>query len=367
MEGVLGQERALEVLQAALASGRLHHAYIFHGPAGVGKFTTALALAKVLLCHDRQTGLTGAVEACGVCPSCKLLRHPSASAAPSPDAAAHPDLRVVTKELARFSDDPQVRERKLMNIPTGVIEQYLLEPVYRSAQLRHGKVFIVDEAELMDPIAQNKLLKTLEEPPPGTTIILVTAQDSRLLMTIRSRGQRVAFVPLATSVLDAWMERHHPALTPDQRTRLTAFASGSLGRLQLALDYKLPAWQTAVLPAIDDLAKGRFDASLAARIRELIDDFAAAWVDRHENASKDAANKMGAGLMWSMIAEHARQRLGAALPLGAPADPSATDAAARPWLAVLDLLAGAERAIAANVNQGLVCDHLVMTMYRALA
>src|SRR5690606_4650358 len=118
----------------------------------------------------------------------------------------HPDLHVVTKELARYSEDRSTRERKLTQIPVDVLRTELIEPVYRAAQMGHGKVFIVDEAELLNDAGQNAMLKTLEEPPAGTTIILVTSIQDRLLPTIRSRCQRVAFVPLPDSVVSRWLQ-----------------------------------------------------------------------------------------------------------------------------------------------------------------
>ncbi|MEL7087151.1 MAG: hypothetical protein AAGL98_01715, partial [Planctomycetota bacterium] len=223
MDAILGQTHALDQLHAQLTSGRVHHAQIFHGPAGVGKFTTALALAKVLLCHAPERDLAGRVTACGGCVSCLTFRPAPEEAGPdaTPGAGAgaaagagagagafpgvaHPDLHVVNKELARYSDDRQVRDRKLTSIPVDVLRTALIEPAYLGAQLNHGKVFIVDEAELLNAAGQNVLLKTLEEPPTpddntgggGTTIILVTANEDRLLPTIRSRCQRIAFVPL---------------------------------------------------------------------------------------------------------------------------------------------------------------------------
>ena len=355
MEGVIGQERALQVLDAALRSGRVHHAYIFHGPAGVGKFTTALALAKVLLCQQMVVD-QGPVRACGRCPSCVRL----GAAGPGRPPGEHPDLHVVTKELALFSGDAAVRERKLMNIPVRVLEEHLLGPVYRSTTMRHGKVFIVDEAELLDPIGQNKLLKTLEEPPEGTVIILVTSSEERLLATIRSRCQRVAFVPLGPERMAAWLDGQEPGLEASARAWLLGFADGSLGRARLALDYGLAGWAARLVPGLEEMTRGRLPAELGRQVQEMIEAFAARWVKERENASKDAANKLAAGLVWSIWMQQARGRLAAA------AGGTGAAAAAGPWLAAIDALAEAERYVAANVNLGLVCDHLVLSLFRAL-
>jgi len=157
MEHVLGQPRAIDVIQKQLASGRLHHAWVFHGPAGVGKFTTAIAFARVLLCHDRTADLAGRVGACGACASCRALDAAPDDGGRADEASlgsAHPDLHVITKELARYDDDAKIRNAKLRAIPVDVVRHALIEPANRSAQLadgRFGKVFVVDEAELLNP------------------------------------------------------------------------------------------------------------------------------------------------------------------------------------------------------------------------
>ncbi|MEM1109146.1 MAG: DNA polymerase III subunit [Planctomycetota bacterium] len=367
MDGILGQTHALDQLHAQLASGRVHHAQIFHGPAGVGKFTTALAFAKVLLCHTPERDLAGRLIACNNCPSCKAFRIETTDEnSDSLDAfpgVAHPDLHVVNKELARYSDDKQTRDRKLTSIPVNVLRTALIEPAYLAAQLNHGKVFIVDEAELLNPAGQNALLKTLEEPPTpdeggGTTIILVTSNEDRLLPTIRSRSQRVAFVPLPDEVLDRYLQEHAEQLEPVERSWLVGFAQGSLGRAKLVLDYGLAEWARVVLAQLEQLAKGRGVPSLGADMAERINGFAEAWVKNHKNASKEAANKLAAGLMFSLVAIYARQQLDKLAEGCDPADPVAGEATLLPWVGVIDALGVAESRLRSNVNLGLTCDGL---------
>lgn len=409
MDHILGQSRAIDILHTAFSAGRLHHALIFHGPAGVGKFTTALALAKLVLCHDPQRDLSGRPSPCDACESCRLFRAPPPAsstgkrdATPAParraapaakgkpakkgaepadakaeppehgDAAAfgHPDLHVVVKELARYSDDRQTRERKLITIPVEVLEQHLITPVYRASRLRHGKVFIVDEAELVAKPGQNKLLKTLEEPPADTHIILVTSNEDRLLPTIRSRCERVAFVPLPDTDVEHWLARRAPELPEVQRSWLVEFSAGSLGRAALAMRFGLFAWAGKVLPAIDAMARGNYPADLGGAMKTSIDEFAQAWVDAHENASKEAANKLAASLMWTMITQHARRKLAdlsspdAPRPIP-PGDTVAAEAALSPWLLIIDAVSNAERELDSNVNLGLVTDHAVARLYAA--
>ncbi|MEX0652778.1 MAG: DNA polymerase III subunit, partial [Phycisphaeraceae bacterium] len=373
MDRIQGQPRAIDVLQAQLASGRLHHAYILHGPVGVGKFTTALAFARVLLCHEPQRDLTGRVVACDSCASCRLLTRAvrdareagdgSASAdEPAAMAAAHPDLHVITKELARYSDESTVRNRKLTQIPVEVVREALIEPVYRAARMQHGKVFIVDEAELLNLAGQNALLKTLEEPPAGTTLMLVTASEDRLLPTIRSRCQRVPFVPLPNAVIADWLTKHAPDVSDQHRQWLTTFADGSLGRASLAIAYGLTEWADVVLPALADTLRGRPHGELGAQLAERVDGFAKAWVDQHANASKEAANKLAAQLMATLICTHARRRIAIAAERCTVDDPAAAEAAMEPWLGVIDAVHEAMGMLGSNVNLSLVCDHLATTI-----
>jgi len=324
MQTIRGQDRAVALLRDQLAADRLHHAYIFHGPAGVGKFTTAVAFANILLGSDR-------------------------------DDASHPDLHVVTKELAAFSDDATVRNRKLRNIPVGVVRTALIEPVHRAASVPGGrKMFIVDEAELLDRTGQNAMLKTLEEPPKGTVIILVTTSEDRLLPTVRSRCQRIAFNRLRDDVVRDWLPPP-PEVGVEDREAVVTFAQGSLGRAQLAIDYNLTAWVTRVLPGVDKLARGEADPRLGGDIHQFIDTFAAAWVEKHkaQNASKEAANQMGANLMYAMLADHAAARLREA------DDPE-------PWLGVIDAIERSRGHLASNLNASLVADDLAAQLADAL-
>ena len=373
MDRILGQARAVGQLERQLSTGRGHHALIFHGPVGVGKFTTALAYARVLLCHDRVTDLAGQVAACGTCNACRLLNNltPDGEGTKDDDTrgltASHPDLHVVRKELARFSEDAATRNRKLTRIPVEVLRTALIEPAGLGARLGHGKVFIIDEAELLNQAGQNALLKTLEEPPAGTTLILVTASEDRLLPTIRSRCMRIAFAPLPDDAVEKWCDKRAPGLTAEQRRDLIAFAAGSLGRAQLIERFGLLSWCGSVPPALDRAAQARPTPALGQEIFSFIDTFAADWVKAHANASKEAANKLGADLMWSLIATHARRRIAELTDRCDPADPQAAGDTLAPWLNVIDATERAQLLLASNVNLSITCDHLAVSIMHALS
>lgn len=355
VEHILGQRLAVESLQNALRTGRLHHAYIFHGPKGVGKFTTARAFAAALLCPNPLLNPLGPVRACGSCPVCKLTQD-----------GTHPDEHVIKKELASYSYEAKARQRKLITIPISVLREQLINPVYLAPRLGRHKVFIIDEAELIADEVQNLLLKTLEEPPPHTFVILVTDSPDRLLPTILSRCQRVPFVPLPQQVIAERLGRGEQ-LEPAARHWLTDFAAGSLGQVELSLAYGLYEWARVVLPAIDAMAQSRYPSELGQQMAAFIDSFAKQWVHDHHGASKDAANKHATALLWSIIAQHAQSKIHALANQCDPNDPESAESTLTPWLGVIDALNDAQRHIARNVHLGLVTDHLVSLLYRALA
>ena len=249
----------------------------------------------MLLCLDPPAGEPAL--ACGRCESCRLLDGPPAEA-----GDRHPDLHVVTKELSRFSDDASTRNRKLTSIPVEVLREHLLEPAHRSPQLGSRKIFVLDEAELLNPAGQNVLLKTLEEPPPGTFLILVTSSGERLLPTVRSRCQRVGFQPLPDATVGDWITRNHPDLDAPTRGWVTRFADGSLGRAGLALDRGLVSWSDRLGPLLDAAAAGRAVPELTDAGNEAIKGFAEGWVKEFPQASKEAANRLAAGLLAHLFA-----------------------------------------------------------------
>ncbi len=406
MQNVLGQPRAIDLLQTSLQSGKLHHAFIFHGPPGVGKFTTAVGFAQILLCHQPISN-NNLRAPCGLCPSCQLMNAGSSANAPAaeppptksrktkarsasatdpdsdddgndsdPDTSAlnmqrwaHPDLHIVTKELARFDDEKSVRERKLITIPVEVLRRHLLAPAYRTAQLQHGKVFIIDEAQLIDLVGQNLLLKTLEEPPADHYFVLVTSQEDKLLPTIRSRCQRIPFVALESAILAQWLDRQSviQKFSPTQRQWLIDFAGGSLGRLDLALRYELVNWGRELLPMLDQVQRDEFPLELGSTFARLIDEFALNWVAVHgKSASKEAANRLAANLLFTLISQWARRQMTLAADKAPAGDLVALDAHLDPWLQVIDLVHKTESQLAASLNLGLLCDHLALHLFITL-
>ena len=351
MNKILGQTQAIDVLQQALKSARLHHAWIFSGYRGVGKFTTALEFARILLDPEAAPNLAGEVES-----------DPRGQVSTMIDADSHPDLHVIRKELALYSDNRQLRERKLMNIPLDLLRERMIGGrtgddkshdaiAYRTARLGHGKVFIVDEAELIDPNGQNALLKTLEEPPPQTYLILITSRLERLLPTIRSRCQHVRFQPLDHESMQAWFAQSGIEADAAERVWIEQFADGSPGQAKIAAEFGFYQWQLALDPMIGHLERGVYPAEMGKLMTQLVKDFSDAWVKKRKNASKDAANKDGARHLLGILASYARRRLHESIQ---------DDEAAYSFADLIDLIRETELQIETNVNQRHALDNLVV-------
>lgn len=180
---IFEQPVAVDQLRRAYRTDRLPHGIIFAGPVGVGKATTAAFLSQLFLCEKPNGDVP-----CGNCQSCKSLI-----------AGGHPDYHIITKELIRYHD--KTGKSKGIDLSINVIRPEVVEKASRKSSMGQGKVFIIEQAELMNPQAQNGLLKTLEEPAGRTMLILLTDQIGQILPTIRSRCQTIRFGLLAESTV----------------------------------------------------------------------------------------------------------------------------------------------------------------------
>jgi DNA polymerase-3 subunit delta' len=226
------QPRAHRVIQRALASQRMPHAYIFAGPEGVGREMLASRLAKVLLCgapversiDDPAIGMSSGADACGECQDCRLV-----------EAWTHPDLFLIHRQLNRQHPDPTIRKQKALFLGVDVIRHFLVERGIMKPARGRAKVFIVREAERLNDASQNALLKTLEEPPPATFIILITSALDRMLPTTRSRCQQVLFQPLPRSFIEQRLASMRDISEAEAAFAATQ-AEGSLGEALRLLD-----------------------------------------------------------------------------------------------------------------------------------
>ena len=210
--GIVGQSAAVALLQRAIALDRLAHAYAFVGPSGVGRRLTAVAFAQAALC---------AARGCGTCAVCRRVA-----------AGQYPDCQVIAPTPPR--DNPK-------GAPMIRIEQIReLERTAALAPLEGGrKVFVVDDAERMTLPTAQALLKTLEEPPARTHLVLVIANPGALPPTVLSRCQRVRFRPLDEA--DAARLLEDRGVPPGARVLLARLTQGRPG---LAVGVDLEALRT---------------------------------------------------------------------------------------------------------------------------
>jgi len=269
LSDIVGQDQAVGYLTQTLTGERRPHAYIFAGPTGVGRFTTAEALAATLLCdRDADSGGLFAEQApppdptrwCGECDDCKMMA-----------AGNHPDFHPVAKEMAAYHEDANVRARVMQALGIEVIRQFLLAPAGQSPTRGRGKVFVVHEAELMSVPAQNALLKTLEEPPPGVTIILLCRRAELLLPTTLSRCALVRFGPLPLTFvhgrcLDA-------GIAEPQATFWASFTDGSIGQALDLAARELYGTKLDLIEKLSQLSPGG-DEALAEELAKLADKLA---------------------------------------------------------------------------------------------
>ena len=219
LKDIIGQEKAIGILQGILQRRRLASAYLFAGEDGIGKRTAAINFAKAVNClttshaHIDEPQVVSstvllaspaaAYDACDACPSCHKI-----------DAGTHPDVVTIEPE------DRLIRTEEIR-----AIEESLS---FRPFEGRR-KVVIVDGADAMNLAAANTFLKTLEEPPANSLIILVTSRPDSLLPTIRSRCSRIIFHPLSLASCRKILEGKVPAEAIMEAVRL------SMGRPGLAV------------------------------------------------------------------------------------------------------------------------------------
>ena len=176
-EDIIGQGHVTETLAREVQEGRVAHAYLFAGPRGTGKTTTARIIAKALNCTD--LGKDG--EPCNTCSSCVAVTEGSSLDVIELDAASHNSVDDIRDIRVSVTTVASVGGAK--------------------------RVFILDEAHMLSKAAGNALLKTLEEPPPHVHFVLATTEPYKLLDTIRSRSQRFDFHNVAVEVLAGYLEK----------------------------------------------------------------------------------------------------------------------------------------------------------------
>lgn len=453
LSDVLYQNAAQSHLQRALRAGRMPHAYLFTGPAGVGKEMLATRLAQVLLCTNvnvsggvtpqsatshsvtasvaaippeehraeaampslfgetsddatpslfgddsddatpslfgepprneaadvpvagsasspRESGSpvttadplhgdTQPLDACGHCTDCVLFA-----------AGNHPDYHRIHRMLAKLHPEREVRNRKATMLGVDVIRHFLLNPIGVRPGRGRAKIFVVVEAERLSDEAQNAMLKTLEEPPPQSYLILLATSPDAMLATTRSRCQQVSFGTLPREFIVERL-RSDRGLPPAASSFLAELSQGSVGvalrYAELGLHEQVTQVASTVIRALSDplgasKALQDFAKELATPLKQNQDDDEA-----DTNATRDAQVLVLA--MISTILRDAQRRIVGATPLALGDHEVVSrlvDAAdTRSLRAAIRAMSAAEYQVGRNVNAGLIFDTAAIALGRA--
>jgi DNA polymerase-3 subunit delta' len=218
---VIGHERAIQMLRRSIVNGRLSHAYLFTGPQGTGKRTLAIAFAMALNCQSGDPSSDQPPDVpCGLCSACQRILH-----------GAHPDVVEVSLEtqaqaLAQTAGKGKVATPKELRIDT-------IREMQATVGLRphsgRWKVYIVGDADRLNEEAANCMLKTLEEPPQHTILVLLASDEAAVLPTISSRCIQVPLRALGKATVKESLLKKWGLDDPDRADLLAALSGGRLG------------------------------------------------------------------------------------------------------------------------------------------
>jgi DNA polymerase-3 subunit delta' len=230
---IIGQNRPLRILRGILNTGRIPTTYLFSGERGIGKFTAALEFAKALNCENLKGG-----DPCDRCRSCMKS-----------GSLNHPDLKIMAPEGGMIKVE-QIRE----------LEEFLSFTPYEG----NKKIVIADDADSMNAYAENAFLKTLEEPPDESVIILVSSKPDKLAGTIRSRCLNIKFMTLPENELEK------ASVVLGKKGIDNTSRKLSMGRVGLLFDEEVLVKRNTAYAHFEDMISGR-DVT-APKDRESIDE-----------------------------------------------------------------------------------------------
>jgi DNA polymerase-3 subunit delta' len=253
---VRGHDRVVEELRRGLTGGRFPHAFLFVGPEGVGKKTFARKVAQALLCERADEA---ALDPCEACPSCLQIK-----------AGAHPDLLEVERPEQKYELPIELIRKLCLDLG--------LKPMHGSR-----RVSIVDDADSLNDEAANAFLKTLEEPPPGSVLILIGTSAELQLDTILSRCRVVRFDPLPPDELAAVLVEQGITADPAVAAHLAALADGSVSRARGLADPDLERFRRDLIDTLAD-PRGFDPPALSARLGTFIKEAGKERIDQRARA-----------------------------------------------------------------------------------
>jgi len=311
---IIGQPKAVQLLSRALAGNRLAHAYLFIGPEGVGKQTTATALAGFLFCGSSQK------KPCGQCSGClKFL------------SGNHPDYLSIRPDGATIKID-QIR----------ALKKDLRFPPFEAGM----RIVCMEEIQTMRREAANSLLKILEEPPPDNLLLLIASESQPILPTILSRCQVIPFTPLTPDQTSGIIRTLEPGLTPEDARSLAVLSGGCPGQVRQLHSDDVLELRNSCLGALSSGGRS------AAESVELALDL----------AGRMAELKEGLETLLDLMAVDFKERMVRRLCAAEP------DAAREDWSLpqlsdMVQAVDSARSGLAANCNRGLVCEVLVLELF----
>ena len=196
---VYGNEKLKKKLAADISDGKFLHAYILSGPPGSGKHTIALQIAAALHCKDAHT------RPCGSCENCRKI------------------LNRISPDILFFGKENGKKE-----FSVSIIRE-IRETLYITPSELEKRIYIIEDAELMNANAQNAFLKTLEEPPPFVIFILLCVDTGNLLETVKSRAPVLYTESLSDSDLRAFLLENAPGIAPERLNKIILESAGNAG------------------------------------------------------------------------------------------------------------------------------------------
>ncbi len=264
-KNIIAQTKAKKIITEQIRNNKIPHAYLFIGEDGIGKRKTAVEFAKILNCTINDHSKTDS-GSCSHCAACEMISKDS-----------YPDLHMIN--FAKQEELPEEEgEKSKTKLGINLI-RYMQKYVYMKSSEGKWKIFIIEPAEKLTMDAFNSLLKTLEEPPENTVIILIARHRETIPVTILSRTQTVYFQPLPKNEIVKYLVENH-SLSAENASKIADDSEGSIGKAEILMlntqNEYAGLWKDLIskkMPAADILEKSRQisrDRETAAEILDVI-------------------------------------------------------------------------------------------------
>ncbi len=237
--GIEGHDEIRDLFRRIVASGRLAHAYLFLGPEGIGKRRFALLLSQALQCEHRPAE---ELDPCEECSSCRQIK-----------AGTHPDVTVATRPEDRIE------------FPIETVRSEIIRPLSMKPTQGRYRIVIADEANTFNEYSANALLKTLEEPPQRSLLILLSTSPELLLPTILSRCQQIWFKPLSPEVISRILVEQGAVSDVETARYFAELAEGSVSEALLLVSPQVQKLRAALVGAF---GAPRLDAARLLEVAE---------------------------------------------------------------------------------------------------